>query len=296
MTTKTDHALEKIQSMLTDGLISEKECEALKKLLGIQQEKRFYKKWWGLVIAAVLIIVVICSCNSNDSTLLKAKANEVTSKNIHVVSESLDNETEETLSKSTSQASVEETVEEAIQPQQEAPDQTPTPMPFEVVNEGMYKVGIEMPAGEYMIIRDDNGYGAYYEVTKDSSGDFDSIISNENVDTFHIISISDGQYFEITGGFAVLFDDFNKEYPVIGLSETGEYLPGMYKVGVNLKAGEYKLTAEPDGYGGYFEVLKNSTGEFDCIKTNDCFDANKYITVTDGEYFLVSGATFRLVE
>lgn len=56
---------------------------------------------------------------------------------------------------------------------------------------------------------------------------------------------------------------------------------GMYKVGVDIPAGEYNVTAEL-GESAYLEVSADSTG--DSIITNDVFENNLYITVTDGQY------------
>lgn len=70
-------------------------------------------------------------------------------------------------------------------------------------------------------------------------------------------------------------------------SQTTEQQPiaywgeGMYKVGVDIPAGEYNVMAE-EGESAYLEVSADSTG--DSLITNDVFENNLYITVTDGQY------------
>lgn len=157
----------------------------------------------------------------------------------------------------------------------EEPASTPIP---EVTRykSGQYKVGEDIPAGEYVVFAD--GFlGGYVERAKDSSGDLDSIITNDTVDTNIIITVKDGEYFNISDAYAMAIDDV----PILDTT-TG----GMFKVGTHLKAGEYKIQIDEDaslGYG-YIEVATDSSGELDSIRTNDGLESSMYITVKDGEY------------
>lgn len=62
------------------------------------------------------------------------------------------------------------------------------------------------------------------------------------------------------------------------------YGPGMYKVGVDIPAGEYNVKAEL-GELGYLCVYPDSTRSD--IIANDSFENNSYITVTDGQYLVL---------
>lgn len=64
--------------------------------------------------------------------------------------------------------------------------------------DGMYKVGEDIPAGEYKITLISNFMG-YYEVTADSRHDLYSIITNENVQGDTYLTIQDGQYIKLSG-------------------------------------------------------------------------------------------------
>ncbi|MBO8169370.1 MAG: hypothetical protein H0Z35_09335 [Thermoanaerobacteraceae bacterium] len=138
----------------------------------------------------------------------------------------------------------------------------------------MYKVGKDIPAGEYLIIAEGMGY---YQVTKDSSGSLDSIVSNDNFTNTRYVTVSEGQYLEITGSKMILASEAEPQKP-----QNGEYADGMYKVGKDIPAGEYKVVAT--GGIAYLEVAKDSKGGLDSIITNDNFEGEKYITVKEGQY------------
>lgn len=140
--------------------------------------------------------------------------------------------------------------------------------------EGMYKVGADLAAGEYYLTAD-NG-SAYFQVTKDSSGEFESIITNDNFSTNRYITVKDGQYIDMKGCTAYKPEDAPKLK-----AENNTYPEGMYKIGTDIPAGEYKINAEDMGY---CEVSTSSTGNMESIVTNDNFSGEKYITIKDGQY------------
>ena len=143
-----------------------------------------------------------------------------------------------------------------------------------------YKVGTDIPAGEYVVYAD--GYMGYAEVASDSSGKLESIITNNNFSYNMIITIEDGQYFKLTNCYAVPIE----ENPPVDAS--GE---GTFKIGTHLQAGEYKLEVSKNnsvGYG-YVQVSSDSTGILNSIIANDNFEGSKYITVSDGQYLTLSG-------
>ena len=153
---------------------------------------------------------------------------------------------------------------------------------------GTYKVGTDIKAGEYLV--ESTGWNCYIEVNKDSSGTFDSIVSNDNVSTRTYINLLDGQYFEISGGKFIEVSKSNSYQP-----ENGIYKEGMYKVGKDIQPGEYKITA--DDSNCYIEVDKNSFHIFDSIISNDniALGETTYITVSAGQYLTVKGGTFTKV-
>jgi hypothetical protein len=148
---------------------------------------------------------------------------------------------------------------EPIQP--EKPKFTATPA-------GTYKIGKDLAAGEYRLIAD-NGSG-YISISKDSTGSFESIVTNA------IVTVTSGQYFTINRANA---------YPIDASPDVNTKEQGTFKVGKDIQPGEYKIAS--DG-SGYLEVTSDSTGSFGSIVTNNNFDADTYITVTNGQYLILS--------
>lgn len=151
------------------------------------------------------------------------------------------------------------------------------------IKEGMYKVGTDIPAGEYVVVAEANGY---MQVSKDSTGDINSIVTNENIQNRTIVTVKDGQYLTATNGKIYPID----KAPKVDTS-SGILPSGMYKVGVDIQPGEYKVSADANGY---VEVAKNSLGSIDSIVSNDNFTGDKYITVAAGEYLKITNATLKL--
>ena len=136
---------------------------------------------------------------------------------------------------------------------------------------GQYKVGTDIPAGEYVIFAD-GGLG-YFEVTAGANGD--DIIANENFEYNSIMTIVDGEYLKLSRAYAVPIEDV-ESLPM----DTAD----MFKIGVFLPAGEYKVVSDSDS--GYYCIYgDNRQGD---IIANDNFDGQSYLTVSDGQYLVLS--------
>lgn len=172
---------------------------------------------------------------------------------------------------------------------QEANTPVPSPAKQEAgIKSGMYKVGQDMPPGEYKLFSTGSLTGlSYFEVAKDSSNKLESIVANDNFDSFTYVTVSEGQYFKFSDSHAVPADQAEKSGPV-----EGRYAGGMYKVGVDIPAGEYKVFPDEDstlGYG-YYEITTSSRHVLDDIVANDNFEDPRYITVENGQYIKLSEA------
>ena len=72
----------------------------------------------------------------------------------------------------------------------------------QVYTDGTYKVGSDLPAGEYKFTQT-SSYGGYVERSSDSSMELESIISNEATtkkDETVYVTVEDGEYLKINGG------------------------------------------------------------------------------------------------
>lgn len=158
----------------------------------------------------------------------------------------------------------------------------------QAIKVGTYRVGTDIKAGEYLIFSE--GFG-YIEAAKDSTGNLESIVFNANLteDSHTYATLSDGQYFKLQGA---------KMYPVAEapsvIPEDGVYNDGMYKVGQDIPAGEYKIILESAEGMGYIEVAKDSSYKLESIVTNENLQSDTYLTVQDGQYLTLQGAKIEI--
>ncbi|MFF6947474.1 hypothetical protein ACFZAD_02295 [Streptomyces iakyrus] len=62
--------------------------------------------------------------------------------------------------------------------------------------EGEYVVGEDIKAGTYKTAGPEGGFGCYWERAKDASGEFTSIIANNNLNGPGRVTLSSGEYFK----------------------------------------------------------------------------------------------------
>lgn len=148
---------------------------------------------------------------------------------------------------------------------------------YPIYTEGMYKAGTDIPIGEYYI-EAKAGKTAYFCIYDDSTGK--SIIENDNFECHYFIKIEDGDYIELSRCTAVAVEDVEIEF------DSNNLTAGMYRVGIDIPAGEYKLTQASD-FSAYVCVYDNFSKSRDII-TNDNFKNQKYISVKDGQTLLLS--------
>ncbi len=143
---------------------------------------------------------------------------------------------------------------------------------------GSYRVGEDIPAGEYKLLASGSSYYcAYPDMTKST------ILENGNFTTVAYVTLSDGQLFELNRGSFM---------PVSSASPTTTIKGnGIYKVGLDLPAGQYKLTQEGT-YSAYYAVLStvDATARHNIVD-NDNFDNSSYVEVHDGQYLELSRCT-----
>ncbi len=155
------------------------------------------------------------------------------------------------------------------------------------MKEGMYKVGTDIQAGEYIVIANSDSQG-YMQISKDSTGSTDSIIGNEIISGRTYVAVNDGEYLTVKNAKIYTLD----KAPKVDTS-SGTLSDGMYKVGVDIRAGEYKANASNDE-DAYVEVTSNSRHNSDGIVSNDIFKGEKYVTIENGQYIKLQKATLTL--
>ena len=131
----------------------------------------------------------------------------------------------------------------------------------------MYRVGKDIPAGEYYV-ENNSEYTGYYAVTSDANGNH--ILENDNFKTHTFITLEDGQYIELTRGKMTSA----KNTPIFQF-DNGVITEGMYPVGKDIPGGNYQAIATTS-YSGYYELLNNSTINRDII-SNASFFTSRYV-------------------
>lgn len=140
-----------------------------------------------------------------------------------------------------------------------------------MVGPGQYKVGTDIKQGEYVLLSE-NGMG-YFALTTDGNGN--DIITNDNFEYNSMIIVDEGEYLELSRCKAIPLDEA-KNLPIDKAN--------MFKVGVHLPAGEYKL--QSDTGMGYYCVYND--GRHDDIEANNNFEGQSYVSVKEGQYLLLS--------
>lgn len=137
---------------------------------------------------------------------------------------------------------------------------------------GMFKVGRDIPAGEYVLFTIGEMSG-YYEINQDAAGINGKILDNDNFEYNSIIRVKNGEYLKLNRC------RMEKSSNVTNISTNG---PGMFRVGKDISAGEYLLL--PTGeLSAYYEINSN-IGSENNIVDNGNFKGSQYITVKNGQY------------
>jgi len=138
---------------------------------------------------------------------------------------------------------------------------------------GHYKVGVDIPAGEYYLIVD--GTDGYFCLASDANN-YDTIVSDVFTTTA-IITIRDNEFLELNWCYAVPFEDAPEVMPTDGYLEDG-----MYLIGLHIPAGEYKVYPVAEGVFGDYVLYSNSRR--DHIVSEEWLMGEMYVTVYDGQY------------
>lgn len=226
-------------------------------------KKPIWKKWWVWILAVIIVAAITSGGESDKDTDASNNSNQ----GIVVQEESADTTQEESNLEDQGNTNKEEKKDTKIKA-------------------GTYKIGVDLPAGEYVFFAKGMGY---IEVASDSTGSLESIISNDNVSGHTYITVNDGEYLKLRSGEAYAVADAPSVVPTDGI-----YKDGTYIVGKDIPAGEYKVTVNSNIGMGYIEVSSDSRGALNSIITNDNLMEDSYITVQDGQYLKLSGAEINI--
>lgn len=163
-----------------------------------------------------------------------------------------------------------------------------------------YKVGKDIPAGQYVIIRDpqvksSNNF-TYWALYKSKNG---SYIRNDGFSYTSIVTLKKGQYIEFNGGYAVPLNKVNKSiFSVKNLNKYATKEGATVKVGVGFAAGTYKFTLAKGKSSGWVYVASKDRGLNPNYKYSGRYyvsKSKKSVTVKlkKGQYVEMEGCTVK---
>ena len=154
--------------------------------------------------------------------------------------------------------------------------------------ENDYRVGTDIPAGDYCAVQTTEKFYGYYCIYKDTSKT--DIIDNDNFSNQAFFRVSTGQYLKLSG--CKIAPASKVTLSNISTAD-GFYREGEYRVGIDIPAGEYQFTNTEQKYGGYYCVYSDMTK--DDIVDNENFKNTTYYKVKNGQILNVNRAKFTLI-
>ena len=147
--------------------------------------------------------------------------------------------------------------------------------------DGTYRIGRDLPAGEYLFRTASDSDSAYVKVCKDSAGN--KIILNDIFHHSYFAFLEEGQ--------SVIFENCvcmpASEHTVPVLKKNPCTISaGMYRVGRDIPAGTYSLTLGAHALKGYYTVYTADRSGTTVAphRIRDDFKDTASVTVKDGEY------------
>lgn len=154
-----------------------------------------------------------------------------------------------------------------------------------VASEGAYKVGIDVPAGDYIFYSDKYmgssnsrwDYGGDIELRSSTASDAD-ILEYTSVGTWAFMHLTDGQYIKISGC---------SMYPADYTEKIDKTFEGMYRVGIDIPAGEYKVSPDEDAIYATLSVYSSNDPVNRDTLDFQSVESSAYVTVQDGNYLFL---------
>ncbi|MER5929666.1 hypothetical protein [Streptomyces sp. NPDC002054] len=154
--------------------------------------------------------------------------------------------------------------------------------------DGTFEVGKDLQPGTYRTTGN-SGAGCYWELAKDSSGELDSIMANDNV--------TGSSYVTVKAPAKLLKTNGCKDWEAVDAKPSGTPKAeikgdgGMVRVGADIAPGTYKSAGPAEGsIGCYWERAKNAEHGLESIAANDNPTGPAVVTISpkDG-YFKTTG-------
>ncbi|MER6144445.1 hypothetical protein ABT174_31115 [Streptomyces sparsogenes] len=153
--------------------------------------------------------------------------------------------------------------------------------------DGTFQVGSDIKPGTYRSTDNTDGM-CYWERAKDSSGETDAIIANDNV--------MGHAYVTIKASDKIFKSNDCHDWEAVPAKASGAPKSeasgdgGMYRIGVDLAPGTYKSTGNANDATCYWERSKDALHGIDSIIANENVSGNGVVTIAAGDgYFKTNG-------
>jgi len=154
-------------------------------------------------------------------------------------------------------------------------------------DEGVYKIGEDIPEGTYILTVSDSNFDdmrreAYYAIYSDP--ECNDVISGRWFESSAIVELETDGYIKFSWCEAAAIDDFDGENSPFEHS-------GMFRCGVDFEAGTYRLVPTTDqGYQMYYVHENVDSIDYDVIyrEGNHGFPEGTEVTVKEGEILELS--------
>ncbi len=152
-----------------------------------------------------------------------------------------------------------------------------------VYEEGVYKVGVDIPPGLYKLFAysDDS---AFSSIHWDANGD--EIVENNHFENQAYVYVNEAHFLEIRRCVAVPIDD-------AVMYEGDEYPSGEYYVGRELPPGEYRIYADSKEYSGFLSIVRLMADGKRKIVTNNIVSNTAYVDVENDQVLCLRHCTLK---
>ncbi|WP_231626976.1 hypothetical protein [Streptomyces apocyni] len=154
---------------------------------------------------------------------------------------------------------------------------------------GTYEVGSDIKPGTYRSTGNSDGM-CYWERAKDSTGEMESIIANDNVTGTAYVTVKESdKIFKSTECKSWETVDEKAKGSPAGGDVKGD--GGMFKVGVDIAPGTYKSSDNTDDMC-YWERTKDAESRIESIVANDNVTGSAIVTISPQDaYFKTTGCS-----
>lgn len=151
---------------------------------------------------------------------------------------------------------------------------TSTSVPSTTYQPGTYQAGVSIPAGEYVLLTQDQASSGYYIISTGTGEDKDWV-DYCHFDYNAIIRLEDGQELSLQNCTASPIDE---------VPEIDHFYGGMYKIGYHIPAGTYRLKSTDSSSYGIGYILSYPSDNYDVVLDYMYVEDTAAITVEDGQY------------